>query len=83
MVSDEIWIPTPEELAAEMAAVQEGKRGGRRTANSRQSDGAPGVTGPTGRSGPRRTMRLSVDAKRRADGTAGRPDGAEEGSDDG
>lgn len=60
MVSDEIWIPTPDELDAEVAAERE-RRGGRRGVVRPASPERSGGDVPGGQPAPRRTMRIGGD----------------------
>jgi hypothetical protein len=72
MVNNDIWIPTPDELDAEVAAERE-RRGGRRSGVRAVSPETSGdAAGPQGPSTPRRTLRIASDVTRR-----GRTDGPE------
>lgn len=64
MVSDDIWIPTPDELDAEVAAERDRRRSGRgavRPASPERS----GNDVSDGQPAPRRTMRIGGDVTRR------------------
>jgi hypothetical protein len=64
MVNDDIWVPTPDELDAEVEAERE-RRGARRSGVRSASAGRPDTTadssGPAGR---RRTLRIGGDVTR-------------------
>jgi hypothetical protein len=65
MVSDDIWIPTPDELDAEVAAERERRstrRGAVRSASPERSGGTASEAQPASR----RTMRIGGDVTRRA-----------------
>lgn len=65
MVSDDIWIPTPDELDAEVAAERE-RRSTRRGAVRSASPERSGGDASAGQSAQRRTLRIGGDVTRRA-----------------
>jgi hypothetical protein len=76
MVNDEIWIPTPDELDAEVAAERERRSGRRGGVRSTSPAGPDATAGSTGQATPRRTLRIGSDVTRRAGADGPDPDGA-------